>query len=65
MAALEADLPSHPSDAVTLDQLVVAIAAEYVNFRLPGTLTANQHPQLTRWLQTMAQRPHMAATAFA
>ena len=68
LAALETDLPAqpaHPDDAITLDQLVVAIAAEYVNFRLPGTLTANLHPQLTRWLQTMAQRPHMAATAFA
>lgn len=68
LAALEADLPalpSHPGDAVTLDQLVVAIAAEYVNFRLPGTLTADQHPQLAQWLQAMAQRPHMAATAFA
>lgn len=68
LTALEADLPalpSHPGDAVTLDQLVVAVAAEYVNFRLPGTLTADRHPQLTRWLQAMAQRPHMAATAFA
>ena len=68
MSALEADLParpSYPSEAATLDQLVVVIAAECVNFRLPSTLTANLHPQLTRWLQAMAQRPHMAATAFA
>ena len=56
-------LPAGPT--ITLDQLVVAIAAEYVNFRLPGTLTAAQHPRLSQWLQTMAARPHLAATAFA
>lgn len=62
---LENALPAALSSSVTLDQLVVAIAAEYVNFRLPGTITADRHPQLCRWLKAMAQQPHLAATAFA
>lgn len=65
LAALEAHPPAPAAETVTLDQLVVAIAAEYVQFRLPGTLTPAQHPQLSQWLHTMAQRPHLVATAFA
>lgn len=62
---LESALPAPLSSSATLDQLVVAIAAEYVNFRLPGNITADRHPQLCRWLKAMAQQPHLAATAFA
>ena len=65
LATLENALPESAGDDITLDQLVVAIAAEYVNFRLPGTITQAQHPQLCQWLKTMAQQPHLAATAFA
>ena len=65
LASLEQTLPASPADAITLDQLVVAIAVEYVNFRLPGTITQAQQPQLCQWVQDMAQRPHLAATAFA
>lgn len=65
LAWLEQSLPAPLSASCTLDQLVVAVAAEYVNFRLPGTLTAGQHPQLSQWLQGMVCHPHLAATAFA
>lgn len=65
LAQLEQALPAPLSASTTLDQLVVAVAAEYVNFRLPGTITHAQHPQLCQWLQGMAQHPHLAATAFA
>lgn len=65
LAWLEQSLPAAFSASCTLDQLVVAVAAEYVNFRLPGTLSADQHPQLCQWLQGMARHPHLAATAFA
>lgn len=65
LVTLEGDVPQPQGEAVTLDQLVIAIAAEYVNFRLPGLITASQYPQLCRWLQDMARRPHLAATAFA
>lgn len=65
LATLEQTPPPPPAPAATLDQLVVAVAAEYVNFRLPGTLTAAQHPRLSQWLQAMTPRPHLAATAFA
>lgn len=65
LALLEQDLPALQEQAITLDQLVIAVAAEYVNFRLPGTITPSQYPQLCRWLQSVSQRPHLAATAFA
>lgn len=65
LVTLEGDVPQPQGEAVTLDQLVIAIASEYVNFRLPGLITALQYPQLCRWLQDMARRPHLAATAFA
>lgn len=65
LATLENALPESAGDGITLDQLVVAIAAEYVNFRLPGTITQALYPQLCQWLKTMAQQPHLAATAFA
>ncbi|MBO1925750.1 hypothetical protein J4711_13770 [Staphylococcus epidermidis] len=65
MAPLEQDLPTLQEQAFTLDQLVIAVAAEYVNFRLPGTITPSQYPQPCRWLQSVSQRPHLAATAFA
>lgn len=62
---LEQSPPAVAGEHATLDQLVVAVAAEYVNFRLPGTLTAQQCPRLCQWLESMAGRPHLAATAFA
>jgi glutathione S-transferase len=65
LAHLEKALPAAFNGRCTLDQLVVAVAAEYVNFRLPGTITAAQHPQLCQWLQAMAGHPHLTATAFA
>ncbi|WP_370680583.1 glutathione S-transferase family protein [Comamonas sp. GB3 AK4-5] len=65
LAQLEKTLPAPLGASCTLDQLVVAVAAEYVNFRLPGTITPAQHPLLCQWLQGMARHPHLAATAFA
>lgn len=65
LAQLEKALPSAFNGRCTLDQLVVAVAAEYVNFRLPGSITSDRYPQLCQWLQAMASHPHLAATAFA
>ena len=59
-------LAAVPHDgATTLDQLVTAIALEYVQFRLPLLCTPAQYPALCAWQEHAAQRPHLQSTAFA
>ncbi|WP_027014475.1 glutathione S-transferase family protein [Comamonas composti] len=58
-------VPEAGQAALRLDQITVAVALEYVGFRLPELLPAGAYPGLEAWLQAMRQRPSLVATAFA
>jgi len=57
--------PACAGEAVTLDQLTVAVALEYVAFRLPELEWPTHHPALARWLGGMQTHPPLQSTAFA
>lgn len=50
---------------VNLGQLVVAVALDYVNFRLPEIAWQAKSPALAAWHQTFIQRSSFTETAFA
>lgn len=54
--------PLHPH--ITLDQIMLAVALEYLCLRLPAFWPAKSTPQLHAWLTALRQRPSMASTAF-
>lgn len=58
-------LPPEAGQALRLDQIAIAVALEYVGFRLPELLPQGAYPALRAWLQAVRLRPSLADTAFA
>ena len=69
IAALGAAHPSVPGDVnqqpVDLGQIVVAVALDYVCFRLPEINWQTAYPALSAWHQAFTQRISFTDTAFA
>lgn len=49
-------------DSLTLADISVACALEWLDFRLPDRAWRPEAPRLSAWLQTVAQRPALATT---
>ena len=61
VAHLEAQAAHVCSDAARIDRLAVAIALEYIDFRVKRSWRATC-PNLARWLEQQASRPSLAST---
>lgn len=55
---------SQVAAAVTLGDIAVAVALDYLTFRLPETGWAEQHPRLTQWHQRVSARQSFVQTTF-
>ena len=64
LQALEDGPPPALADTLTLEQIMVAVAIEYVRFRLPELWPDTRYPQLHAWMPTLRQRPSIASTCF-
>lgn len=55
---------SQVSAAVTLGDIAVAVALDYLTFRLPETGWAEQYPRLAQWHHRVSARQSFVLTAF-
>ncbi|WP_249979131.1 glutathione S-transferase N-terminal domain-containing protein [Vreelandella olivaria] len=63
---LEGELPTpQPTSNVTLGDIAVAVALDYLSFRLPELTWGNSRPQLKAWHHTVCSRDSFRQTAFA
>ena len=53
-----------PQSSVSLGDIAIAVALEYVDFRLPELNTTKNYPKLDDWLANIANRASFRATAF-
>ncbi|MGI9274029.1 MAG: glutathione S-transferase [Endozoicomonas sp.] len=61
---LEGNIDQHSDTALSLGDIVVAVALDYLLFRLPELDSANQFPGLEAWRKNITQRPSFESTAF-
>ncbi|HTN62401.1 MAG TPA: glutathione S-transferase family protein [Devosia sp.] len=61
---LELDRPALQRDGFQADQIVVACALFYLDFRFPQLGWRTDHPDLAAWADRSALRPSMQATLF-
>jgi glutathione S-transferase len=64
LQCLEIALPAPLKPDITLDQIMTAVALEYVGFRLPALWPTDRSPQLHEWLICARQRASIASTHF-
>lgn len=62
---LETSPPAPQQQHMTLDQVMAAVALEYLCFRLPTLWPTDCTPGLYAWLAEMRQRPSLQSTRFA
>jgi glutathione S-transferase len=61
---LDLDLPAFAEQAFQADQMVVACALSYLDFRFPKLGWRISHSALAAWADQIALRPSMQATMF-
>lgn len=61
---LENAHPDSVPNHLTLDLILLAVAVDYVCFRLPALWSNTRYPQLQAWMERMRQRPCMDSTRF-
>lgn len=64
LARLNDELAASAGAGITLGDIAVAVALDYLTFRLPETAWQEHCPRLAAWHQGMAARRSMAQTAF-
>lgn len=61
---LENSIDRYPTDALTLGDISVVVALDYIEFRLPELETAKKFPKLEAWRSTVAKHESFQSTAF-
>lgn len=62
---LEVNIDQHSSpDVLTLGDITVAVALDYIIFRLSELDTAHKYPKLEAWRAALAERSSFSSTAF-
>ncbi|MDN6297774.1 MAG: glutathione S-transferase N-terminal domain-containing protein [Halomonas sp.] len=64
LSRLDNELADKAGASVTLGDIAVAVALEYLTFRLPETAWQEHWPGLAAWHHNMAKRHSIARTAF-
>lgn len=64
LAKLEEELASSTDLALNLGFIAIAVALDYIDFRLPELEIDSNFPALKAWRQGLAQRPSFTSTAF-
>lgn len=61
---LEDELSNNDDLALNLGFIAIAVALDYIDFRLPELEIDSAHPGLKTWRQDLAQRPSFTSTVF-
>ncbi|RRJ83801.1 glutathione S-transferase [Aestuariirhabdus litorea] len=65
LSRLESQIDRHSgANGLSLGDIVLAVALDYLAFRLPEQLDAERYPRLQAWRQGITHRPSFDSTAF-
>lgn len=65
LAALDQDLPAPADHSITISQIMVAVALDYLAFRLPDIQWQPQYPALAQWYHEILARESFCQTTFS
>ena len=64
LAQLASELPASTTTAPTLGDISIAVALDYLSFRLSEYHWQQDYPELATWLTSLLERPSFEATCF-